>query len=171
MRVYKYLLFILIGTFVLYSNLSCERDDICAKGTPTTPFLIVKFIDFDTGTEVKPPSELQIKAIGVDTPFALGTVTDSILIPLRNDVSITDYEFTIDSDTTNDTVTSNTDIVSIQYTTVEKYVSSACGFKINYEGLTISSPEAGNDDSWIKNITIQRENVTDETAAHVFIFH
>lgn len=174
MRVYKYSLFILIGVLVLYSNLSCERDDICAEGTPTTPFLVIKFIDFDTSTQVKAPLELQVKAVGIETPFTLGTVTDSILIPLRNNVSITDYEFTINSDITNNSDTDplpNKDTVSFQYTTQEEYVSSACGFKINYKGLTVSPVEAGDDGSWIKNITIQRENVTDETTAHVFIFH
>lgn len=174
MRVYKYLFFIVIGGLTLYLNLSCERDDICAEGTPTTPFLVIKFIDFDAGTQVKAPSELQVKAVGVENPFTLGTVTDSILIPLRNDASITDYEFTINSDTANNSDTDplpNKDTVSFQYTTEEEYVSSACGFKINYKGLTVSPPEAGDDGSWIKNITIQRENVTDETTAHVFIFH
>ncbi|TSE08551.1 MULTISPECIES: DUF6452 family protein [Aquimarina] len=172
MRVLKYLLFTLSSIFIL----GCERDDICAEGTPTTPLLIIKFIDFDNGTEIKAPSELQVKAVAVDMdvedPFPLGSVTDSILIPLRTNSSITDYELTIDSNTTNEPETpANTDVISIQYTTVEEYVSSACGFKINYEGLTISPPVAGDDGSWIKNITIQREDVTDETTAHVFIFH
>ncbi|WP_103067941.1 DUF6452 family protein [Aquimarina sediminis] len=174
MRVHKYLLSILTAVFILYLNSACERDDICAEGTPTTPFLVIKFLDFDTGTEIKSPAELEVKAVGIETPFTLGSTQDSILIPLKNDVSITDYEFTINSDTTNNGDTDplpNKDTVSFQYTTEEEYVSSACGFKINYKGLTVSPPEAGNDGSWIQDITIQRENVTDETAAHIFIFH
>jgi len=174
MKIYKCLLYTLIAICTLSANYSCERDDICAEGTPTTPFLIIKFIDFETGTLIKAPVELQVQAVGVDTPFTLGTVRDSILIPLRNNESITDYEFTINSDTTNNTDTDpnpDKDIVSFQYTAKEEYVSSACGFKVNYEGLTFSPPITGDDGNWIKSITIQRENITDETTAHVFIFH
>lgn len=174
MKIYKYLLYTLIAIGTLSTNYSCERDDICAEGTPTTPFLIIKFIDFETGTLVKAPAELQIKAVGSDTPFPFKTVEDLIRIPLRNKESITEYEFTINSNTSNNTDTDpapDKDIVSFQYTIKEEYVSSACGFKVNYEGLTFSPPVAGDDGNWIKNITIQRENITDETTAHVFIFH
>ncbi len=165
--------FLVLSFVFIIANLvlSCERDDICAEGTPTTPFLIIKFIDFTSATEIKRPVELQVRAVGVDSIFNIGSVTDSILIPLRTNASITDYELTINSDTSNDTNPSNTDIVSFQYTPVEEYVSSACGFKINYEGLTTSPVEAGSDGSWIQNITVQRQDVIDETAAHVFIFH
>ncbi|WP_109301300.1 DUF6452 family protein [Aquimarina sp. AU474] len=171
MRSYKYIIPIIASVFLLFLNVGCERDDICAEGTPTTPLLIIKFINFDNATEVKTPSELQVKAVGVEAPFTLTSVTDSIMIPLRTNEPITEYEFTIDSNTTNDETPSNTDTVSFQYTAVEEYVSSACGFKINYEGLTISPPVAGDDGSWIQNITVQREDVTDEATAHVFIFH
>lgn len=171
MRLYKHLVLTLISIITLWMVLGCERDDICAEGTPTTPFLIIKFIDFDTGTDIKAPSELQVKAVGVDEIFTLGTITDSILIPLRTDTSITDYEFTINSDTTNDETLANKDTVSFQYTAQEEFVSSACGFKVNYSGLTISPVEVGTDGAWIQNITVQRQNITDETTAHVFIFH
>ncbi len=171
MRSYNYIIPIITTVFLLFLNAGCERDDICAEGTPTTPLLIIKFIDFDNATEIKTPSELQVKAVGVENPFTLTSVTDSIMIPLRTNEPITEYEFTIDSNTSNDETPSNTDTVSFQYTTVEEYVSSACGFKINYEGLTISTPVAGDDGSWIQNITVQREDVTDEATAHVFIFH
>lgn len=167
----KHLLLFLIIIFATYINTSCERDDICAEGTPTTPFLIIKFIDFENGTETKAPSELQVKAPDVENPFTLGTVTDSILIPLKTNESITNFEFTIDSNLENDEIPKNTDTVSFQYTLEEEYVSSACGFRVNYRGLTISPPEAGDDGSWIRSITVQREDVTDEATAHVFIFH
>ncbi len=172
MKMYKSLLFIICVFITTYLVSSCERDDICAEGTPTTPLLIIKFIDFDNSTEVKAPTELQVKAVDLENVFPIGTVTDSILIPLKTTESITEYAFTINSDTTNDETPPNTDIISFQYTLAEEYVSSACGFKVNYEGLTISPPNAGEDGSnWIQNITIQREDVTDETTAHVFIFH
>lgn len=171
MRILKNILSLLIALLIISLSISCERDDICAEDTPTTPFLIIKFIDNQTNTKTKAPSELQVKAVGVDTLYSLGTVRDSILIPLKNDTTVTAYELTINSDTSNDEIPSNTDIISIQYTPVEKYVSSACGFKVNYEGLSTSEIVEGNDGDWIKNLTIQRQNVTDENNAHVFIFH
>ncbi len=171
MNIFKYLLSIVTILLILYLSTSCERDDICAEGTPTTPLLIVKFIDSDTGTEIKAPTELQVKAVDIETPFALTEVTDSILIPLKTNELITNYEFTINSNFENDSIPQNTDIVSFQYTPEQEYVSSACGFRVNYKGLTISPPEAGEDGSWIRSITVQRENVTDEATAHVFIFH
>ncbi len=175
-KTYKYLLIIpllvVLGSIIISS---CERDDICAEGTATTPFLIIKFIDFETGIEVKAPSELQVQSTGVDSIYSLGGVTDSILIPLRTDIPITEYFLTIDSDTIGDTTNiPNTDLLSIQYTPVEEYVSSACGYKVNFRGLTtsilenIDDPE---DTNWIQNITIQQDDVTDETNAHIFIFH
>ncbi len=171
MTLFKYLLLISTVLFIILTSSSCERDDICAEGTATTPLLIIKFLDFDTGTEAKAPVELQVKAVDVEAIFALDGVTDSIAIPLKTNESITDYEFTINSIFENDSIPLNTDTVSFQYTLEQEYVSSACGFRVNYKGLTVSPPEAGDDGSWIRSITIQREDVTDETTTHIFIFH
>ncbi len=165
--------YILVSILVLSLTINCERDDICAEGTPTTPLLIIKFIDFENGTEIKAPADLQVKASDLETAYSLGTVRDSILIPLKTNTTVTDFEFTINTSAAPEETTNpkNTDVISIQYTPVEEYVSSACGFKVNYEGITISPAEVGDDGGWIKNITIQRQNITDESNAHVFIFH
>ncbi len=174
MKIFKNILLLaIIIISIVYSTTSCERDDICAEGTPTTPFLIIKFIDNDTQieTDIKAPVELQVRAVGVDEVIDLGTVRDSILIPLRTNTTSTEFEFTINSDTTNDENPANTDIVSFQYTPVEEYVSSACGFRVVYNAITASEGDAGTDGDWIKGISEQRTNVTDETTAHIFIFH
>ncbi len=167
MRLYKYLLLILTLSLV---SLGCERDDICAEGTPVTPFLVIKFFDQETRTDIKRPSELQVRAIGQDSVFNIGSVTDSILIPLRTNMSSTVYEFTINSDTTNGGTAPNTDTITFEYNPVEEYVSSACGFKVNFEGIE-ATQEVGDTDKWIEDITEQRNDVTDEATAHIFIFH
>jgi len=167
----RHLLLLLITIITVCFSSSCERDDICAENTPTTPLLIIKFIDFETGTESKVPVELEIKAVDIETPFDLGTLTDSIAIPLKTNEAITNYEFTLNSIVENDMTPKNTDVISFQYTLEEEYVNSACGFKVNYNGFTASPPEAGDDGSWIRNITVQREDIIDEISAHVFIFH
>lgn len=171
MSISKYLFLVLAFITIMCLSSGCERDDICAEGTPTTPLLIIKFFDFETGTETKAPVELEVKAVGIETAFDLGTLTDSIAIPLRTNEAITNYEFTINSNVENDMVPKNTDVISFQYTLEQEYVSSACGFKVNYSGFTASPPEAGDDGSWIRNITVQREDIIDEINAHVFIFH
>ncbi|AXT59109.1 hypothetical protein D1816_01675 [Aquimarina sp. AD10] len=178
MKLFKNL-FVCVGIMIMINlNYSCERDDICT-GDGTTPFLIIKFIDDDTQTEIKTPSELEVRALGdlgegIDPVFPLPTLTDSIFIPLRTDMTTTGYEFVINSITTNDGTTpvpSNSDTINFTYTTDDEYVSSACGFKVNFRDfdgdLVIETGGA----NWIKNITIQTEDVTNETEAHILIFH
>ncbi len=173
MKICKPISLFAIIMIIVYATSGCERDDICAEGTPTTPFLIIKFINNDTqiATDIKRPVELQIRAVGFDSIIDIGTVRDSIAIPLRTNTTSTEFEFTINSDTTNDATLANTDIVSFQYTPIEEYVSSACGFRVVYNAITASEGEAGTDGDWIRGISEQRTNVTDETAAHIFIFH
>jgi len=171
MKTYKVLLF-LIGCFSVFYLGSCERDDICAESTPTTPLLIIKFIEDGTVSDIKQPNELQIEAPGFDNIITFETNQDSIFIPLRTNASLTDFIFTIDSDVTEeDESIPNSDTLSFQYTVVEDFVSSACGFRANYNGLTNSFVIEDNDENWIKGITIQEENVIDETVAHILIFH
>ncbi len=171
MKIFKGLLYCACITIITFSASSCERDDICAEGTPTTPFLIIKFIDDVTRTEIKAPIELQVRAVGIDDFIDIGTVSDSISIPLRTNTTSTAFEFTINSNTDNDTIPANTDIISFQYTPVEEYVSSACGFRVVYNAITSSEDEAGTDGDWIKEISVQRRDVIDETNAHIIIFH
>jgi len=174
MKTLRIIIPLICCAIIVYLSSGCERDDICAEDTPTTPLLIIKFINNETRLEedTKKPNELQVKALGFDSILNFANNQDSILIPLRTNASLTSFEFTINSDTTdNGGETPNTDVVSFQYTTEEDYVSSACGFKINYKGLT-PSPEDENDITpWIIGIEIQEENVTNEAAAHVFIYH
>ncbi len=171
MKLFRALTLLFCCCIAVYLSSGCERDDICAEDTPTTPFLIIKFIDDVTVSDIKQPNELQVKAIGFESTIDFTTNQDSILIPLRTNALLTDFEFTIDSDTTDDTDTPNTDTVSFQYTPVEEYVSSACGFKVNYNGLTNTLTQEEDDGNWIKRITIEENNVTNEAAAHVLIFH
>ncbi len=170
MRVYKILLLLL----VIYG---CERDDICAEDTPTTPLLIIKFKNDLTVSDIKRPNELQIRVteIGTDNgpiePIIFETNQDSIMIPLRTNITTTEFEFIIDSDTTDDMVLPNSDTVNFQYTPQQEYVSSACGFKVNYLGLTETLTNEENGENWIKRIERIEENITNETAAHILIFH
>ncbi|WP_298538526.1 DUF6452 family protein [uncultured Aquimarina sp.] len=172
MKLYKTLIPLVCCLTAVYLSSSCERDDICAEDTPTTPFLIIKFIDDVTVSDIKQPVDLEVRSTD---PLITSTVPDvvsrdSIMIPLRVDSQITEFEFIINA-TNDDTTLANGDIVSFEYTPVEEYVSSACGFKVNFQGLTSTLTQEEDEGNWIKRITIEEDNVTNETAAHVFIFH
>ncbi|WP_299443590.1 DUF6452 family protein [uncultured Aquimarina sp.] len=172
MKLFKALTLLFCCSIAVYLGSSCERDDICAEDTPTTPFLIIKFIDDVTVSDIKQPVDLEVRSTDpLITDFVPDVVSkDSIMIPLRTGSQITDFEFIINA-TNEDPSVVNRDTVSFQYTPVEEYVSSACGFKVIYNGLTSTLTQEEDDGNWIKRITIEEDNVTDETAAHVLIFH
>ncbi|WP_378175883.1 DUF6452 family protein [Aquimarina sp. SS2-1] len=172
MKLYKTLAILICSFTVIYLCASCQRDDLCAEDTPTTPFLIIKFIDDETVSDIKRPVDLEVKTTDPEITRSVPDVSsrDSILIPLRTGAQLTEFEFIINSSSQN-TELVNSDIVSFQYTPVEEYVSSACGFRVTYSGLTQTLTQEENNGNWIKRIRIEEDNVTDETAAHVLIFH
>ncbi|MBW1296800.1 DUF6452 family protein [Aquimarina litoralis] len=171
MKLYKVFTLLICCLSIICFTSSCERDDICAEDTPTTPFLIIKFIDDVTSTDIKQPDELQVKAVDFDSVITYTTNQDSILIPLRTNALLTDFEFTINSDTEDGGDDPNTDVVSFQYTPVEEYVSSACGFRVLYNGLERTLTPEEDNGNWIKRILIEQPDVINETVAHVLIFH
>ncbi len=176
MKLYHILGILLLLGCITYGVVSCERDDICAEDTPITPQLIIKFFNRDLPDQIKRPNELAVKAIGFDSIIRFETNQDSILIPLRTDAAFTDFEITIDADTTNAGSPPNIDTLKLQYTPQEEYVSSACGFRVVYLGTTagvVSELNDGDDDTlnWIDRIELREENIKRENEAHLFIFH
>jgi len=163
------LLLIIIGA----SFTSCERDDICAETTPTTPRLIIRFFDNDMPENLQAVESLNAIALGDDNvPITIsGFVTmstDSLTLPLRTDADQTRFILTLNS---NDDATSNIDTLTVNYEREDIFVSRACGFSTNFNNIMILvEPDA---DNWILDSVIipGRENVTDETAAHVQIRH
>lgn len=153
---------------IFFTN--CERDDICAAGTSTTPRLIIQFFDDEIRSETKTVTNLKVQSTieGSEAFFDLNT-TDSIAIPLNTEAINTEFQFVSNS---GDETEENIDIISFQYTTEEEYVSSACGFKVVYKGLTKTDPDSDTDtDIWIKEINIQQSDVLDESTTHVYIYH
>ncbi len=171
LHTYKSLFLVITAFMALYITLGCERDDICGDDANTTPKLIIKFFDSNDGITVKKPIGLSVKAIHPDIKevYLINKSQDSILIPLDINTYNTKFEFTINSEDP-DLAKRNTDTISFQYTTKEEYINSACGFKINYNGLGYTPPDATDTNKWIKNIIIKELNVTDEKTAHVHIF-
>ncbi|MBV1925077.1 MAG: hypothetical protein KUG49_01040 [Dokdonia sp.] len=148
---------------------SCERDDICAETTPTTPLLIIRFYDAENPTEFKAVTDLVVAEVGAS--IGLIGSSDSIAIPLRTDVDITAFRFTNNANADIDADDPpNEDLINFEYTRTEEYVSKACGFRTLYEQLGIAR-DGQDDGSWIQELIIDNTSVNDATAAHIRIFH
>ena len=163
--------------------LSCEKDDICAETTPTTPELIIRFFDVAAVDETKNVTNLLAYVLDDDN-FPIGiqgefiSSRDSIGIPLRTDMTSTrfvlhrDYEVDDNGtpdDPSDDFALGNPDVITVNYEPVEEYVSRACGFKTVFNNITFSVTLDG--DNWIINSEIVNANVENENAAHVKVFH
>ena len=169
--IYKHIAFILIITITLTS---CERDDLCPQDTPITPQLFIEFFDNDNPTELLAPRNLVIIEEGTvleegGTNFIAG-ISTSVLLPLRTDTDQTRYEFILNAvDATNENP-ENTDTFVIDYERTEEFLSKACGFRVIFNGVDAQDFE-GDDGAWIQNIELINTSITDETEAHISIFH
>jgi Family of unknown function (DUF6452) len=162
---------------------SCEKDDICAEATPTTPKLILRFYDFASQDDTKRVPGLGITSLDENNNLLVisginGITTDSISLPLRTDTDFTKFTFykdyAVDDNGTSDfpdddIISGNPDIVNINYEREDVYVSRACGFKTNFNNITVTVEDDG--DNWIINSEIINSTVENETTAHVKIFH
>ncbi|MBE9490554.1 MAG: hypothetical protein IMY67_09700 [Bacteroidetes bacterium] len=162
---------------------SCEKDDICAETTSTTPKLILRFYDITSQEDTKNATGLRVTGFNdsneeVEISGLNIVTTDSIVLPLRTDANSTKFTFHKDyaidnngtpDDVNDDIVLGNPDVVTLQYTREDIYVSRACGFKTIFNNLTISVEL--DTDNWIINSEIINTTIENNTAAHVKIFH
>ncbi len=190
-----FLTLILIATLISYN---CERDDICAETTPTTPRLVVEFYDVNEPEDLKSVTRLSVygdspdipapneddfsSAILID-PFEPDRVfnrnTNSVSLPLLigNENETTTSRFILEKDTNfrlddEDDTNSNIDIIEISYETEFVYVSRACGYKSIFKNLQVSF-ETSDDGAWISGIEVVDtvEIVENENTVHVRILH
>ena len=138
---------------------SCERDDICIEDG--TPNFTIRFYDSEDPTELKAISGLKIKLLDTDVDTLLFS-SDSISLPIRNDIGITKYSLT---NQINDSV-AVTDFITLVYTPEDVFVGRACGFKSVFNKVDYEITN-----NWITDFEIVTETINDETAAHVKIFH
>lgn len=180
MKYYKFLA-ILFGIMTLFS-LGCEPDDICPESTPTTPNVIIRFYDVLIQENKKNVFGLRIQGVGNDNPLTNYNVvtTDSIMLPLKTDAISTSFslhkEYTYDNndtpdDTGDDIIGGNEDVITINYTTEQVYVSRACGYKTIFKNVTLTI--VSDSENWIQSKESLNDNqsVEDETSAHFKLFH
>jgi hypothetical protein len=88
----KKIAFITLSLLLAVSFWNCEKDDICAEGTPVTPRVIIEFFDATNPTTPKNVTNLGIIATGFTEGFAFNG-TNKIEVPLRTNVDTTEFGF------------------------------------------------------------------------------
>ncbi|MEZ4856196.1 MAG: DUF6452 family protein [Gelidibacter sp.] len=169
---YKIILFLLI----IIGTWSCERDDICAESTSTTPHLIIRFYDINNQTTLKNARNLTVTGEGATEDILYNKTVDSIVLPLKFDSENTTNttRFVLEKNTdyrldTNPLTNSNVDIIEVKYTPQFVFVSRACGYKAIFTDLQISRD--ADDDNWIINTEVINPTIENENAAHINIYH
>ncbi len=167
-RLFPILLFLAIVQFS-----SCEKDDICVEGD--TPLLVIGFFDFGDTLVAKTVPSLRI--VEVELNSVVNTTTDrtnnvdSLAIPLRIASSSTSFAFITNSadDDSTGLETGNIDTLTFNYDVREQFISRACGFVANFNGLDTTRQVNATD--WIRRISLVDTTITNSNAIHVKIFH
>lgn len=165
----KKIVIITLSLLLTVSFWNCEKDDICAEGTPTTPRLIIEFYDAANPTVLKNVTNLGVIESTLTEGFGF-TGVSKIQVPLRTTADFTSLNFIqngSDTNTTND----NIDAITFNYDRVDEYISRACGFKtlffLNDTNAIVLTPDSNN---WIQNIIITQTNIETENEVHVKIY-
>ncbi len=173
----KKIIFLLIST-VLFFSFGCERDDICAETTITTPKLVIVFRDAEDPTKTKRVENFNAKAIGEEDFYFETPVNDTIVkLPLKTSMGNTNYQFIINSventdEDEEDTPAPNTDEINFIYTPVDVFVSRACGYKTEFLELDANLIGEQNNANWIDNINVQQpNNIVNEFTTHLYFYH
>mgnify|MGYP006142754081 FL=1 len=165
----KKIVLITLSLLLAFSFWNCEKDDICAEGTPTTPRVIIEFYDAANPTVLKNVTNLKVTETNLTNGFGFSGVS-KIQVPLRTNTEETILNFIQNGNDTN-TTDDNTDEVIFNYVTQEVYISRACGYKMTFEldaiDGTVITPDTNN---WIQNIIVNQPNIETENEIHVKIY-
>ena len=161
---------------------SCEKDDICDPSTETTPRLVIQFFDKNNISLTRAVSNLKLVGegmeIGVSDSQGRQVWSDTIVyVPLRVNENSTKYKLILNADD-GDILNDLTDVLEINYTRDDIYISRACGFKTEFNlfGDPLKSPFVLNNTpnavtgNWINNIQVIQSTINDENEAHINIF-
>ncbi|WP_149276868.1 DUF6452 family protein [Pareuzebyella sediminis] len=158
----KIVLFLMVGILAFSA---CEKDDICVDAD--TPRLVVRFYDITDTTEFKDVQNLIVR--GLTTSGAQDTIInsalDSIVLPLR--VNENSTSFTLSRQTSIDDI--NIDTITFTYEAKEIFISRACGYIVNFDGLQTTVVQ--DDSVWIQETRIITPLIENTASAHVKILH
>ena len=163
----KKIIILLLITLVFSS---CEKDDVCAETTPTTPKVVIEFFDAANATDTpKNVTNLKITAANF-TSSIIYNGTNKIKVPLKTfqDNSVLSFTLNGSVDPTSD---DNSDEITFNYSRIESYISRACGFKTTFL-LDTTTPILLTPDitNWIQNIVVVKSNIENENETHVKIY-
>jgi Family of unknown function (DUF6452) len=148
---------------------SCEKDDICTEGTPTTPNLVIEFYDAANPENLKTVANLGVVASGFSTGLSYNGVS-KIKVPLRTNQDITTLQF-IQNGSDTDTANDNSDILTFNYTRTDVFISRACGYKTVFQLLDNNPVLTDGDASlWISSLNVTQSNIQNENETHIKIY-
>lgn len=171
---------------------SCERDDICAATTPTTPRLLIDLLDVTDSAIKKNVFDLVVVGSDFVTSSRIPANTsvflpgysfqdvDDLILPLKTDSNSTEYILIeravinnngTPDDTTDDFISGNQDRIIVNYSRKQVFVSRACGFKTVFENITLNIVK--DNDNWMlsRQPLTNNQSVEDETTTHFSISH
>ena len=151
--------------FLISVIIQCEKDDICLVETQGTPRVILRLFDKENQQVYKSASNITIIGLNKDNPLKVLN-SDSIAIPLRTNYNFTRYIF---SKNIGDSIYKDT--IQFNHTRVDKYMNRSCGFKSEFLIDSNLIEMISGDLNWIYNFKILNKKVSNETKAHVAIYH
>lgn len=159
-----------IALLLANSFWSCEKDDICPEGTPTTPQVVIEFYDAANPENLKNVN-LRVVSPGFpeDTETNVHPGVSKIKVPLKTNEDETVLQFIQNGDDS-DSINDNTDVLTFNYSRTDIYVSRACGYKTVFQ-LNEGSPTLTNDGSnWISSLNVTQSNIQYENETHIKIY-
>ncbi|WP_019039352.1 DUF6452 family protein [Psychroflexus tropicus] len=156
---------ILSIAFLISLLISCERDDICAEATPTTPQLVIEFFSADNPGQNRNVNDLAVIDFERQDTLRFPR-TSNISIPLKTNEIETKYIFNINS---NDESGGRIDTLTFSYATEELYVNRACGFKVNFIDFRARQQNNDNPLSWIRDLEVNENIIRNESETHLSI--
>ena len=144
---------------ILLLHQSCEPDDVCNVGNPSTPQLVFRLYDANQPSQLKSVDTLRVKDTENESILQFIN-TDSIAIPFQINSNNMDFDFMISEGIS--------DELLIDYQTQDMYLSRACGFQSTF---IINEIEISSNQSWINTIEIVTNEILVDTLAHVKIYH
>ena len=168
---------ILLVIAIAFTFSSCEKDDICDANTSTTPRLVISFYDVNNASVAKSVTNLTIIGEGMTEGITFSGSTlingNTVSIPLQTDVDATSFRFILNFGNTNPAVV-NEDIIRLNYTRKNEFVSRACGFKTTYllDPVTpfVHTDGATANGKWMNTIAVKNSTIETENETHLEIF-
>lgn len=165
----KKIVFATLTLLLAVSFWNCEKDDICAEGTPVTPRVVIEFYDAANPTVLKNVTNLGVIEPTFTNGYGYNGIS-KIKVPIRTTVDVTTLNFIqngSDTDSTND----NVDVLTFNYVRNDVYISRACGYKtLFYLDETNPIVLTADGNNWIQNIEVIQPNIETENEVHVKIY-